>query len=69
MDDCETFRSWLDGAIAVAPRTSNDVPLIGADALDFKDASAATLIAVLADIIESACVHPAVVSKTHATAA
>ena len=50
MSDRQSFRAWLDQAIAEAPRTAGGIPLIGADVLDLKDAQAAPLIVALADI-------------------
>ena len=69
MSDSQSFRAWLDQAIAEAAHTTGGIPLIGADVLELKDAQAAPLIVVLADIIEASCVRPAAVSTTHATAA
>jgi hypothetical protein len=63
-----TFRAQLDQAIAEAP-CSGDIPMIGYDQLDLKDAQAAALISVLADIIEAVCVLPSAVPTTHAAAA
>lgn len=69
MSNRETFRAWLDQATAGADRAPGDIPLIGLDQLDLRDAQAVPLISALADIIEAACVLPAAVSTTHATAA
>jgi hypothetical protein len=64
-----SFRAWLDQVSAEAPRTATGIPLIGFDQLDLKDASAAPLISVLADIIQAACVQPTAVPMTHANVA
>jgi hypothetical protein len=69
MNDSRSFRTWLDQVIATAPHTANDIPLIGAESLDLKDAQATPLIVVLADIIEATCVRTAVVPTTHVVAA
>jgi hypothetical protein len=55
--------------LASAPRAANGIPLLGLDQLDLKDAQAAPLISVLADIIEALCVIPCAVPTTHASAA
>jgi hypothetical protein len=64
-----TFRTQLDTAIAQGQRTQIGIPLIEADKLDLKDAQAAPLIILLADIVEAACVRPSAVPMTHVNAA
>jgi hypothetical protein len=67
--DPQAFRAWLETAIGDDPRTPGDIPLIGVDQLHLRDAQAAPLIAVLADIILSTCVQATAVPTTHANAA
>lgn len=71
MDDPLQFRSWLGMSIDAAPSQHNSIPpLIGLDQLSLKDAQAAPLVALLADVIESTCVGASfVVPATHANAA
>jgi hypothetical protein len=69
MDTAVSFRTQLDRAVAVVPRTDTGIPLIGYDDLDLKDSQAVPLISALADIIEATCVLPTVVPMTHAAAA
>jgi hypothetical protein len=70
MSDAQTSRAWIDQVTTDTPRAACGIPLIGFDQLDLKDASAAPLISVLADIILSTCVTAsAVVPETHASAA
>jgi hypothetical protein len=64
-----SFREKLDQAITESQCTPNGIPLIGVAELDLKDAQAAPLIVLLADIVEAACVRPAAVPMTHAKAA
>ena len=59
----------LNQIIADAPYSINGIPLIDLDQLHLRDAQAAPLIAVLADIILSTCVQVAVVPETHVNAA
>jgi hypothetical protein len=53
------FRAQFDAALAEAQRL-NGVPILPADG----DASEAALVQVLADVIERACVAPAVVQSS-----
>jgi hypothetical protein len=50
-----TFRIWLDQAIADAARTPGGVPVLGS-ATDTPPANPDALIALLADIITASCV-------------
>jgi hypothetical protein len=56
MTNREAFRTWLDQAIAEAPRTEGGIPLLGADRTTPPDATA--LIHALADLIIATCVRP-----------
>jgi hypothetical protein len=56
-------------AVADAPYSINDIPLIDLDQLHLRDAQAAPLIAILADIILATCVQVAAVPTTHVNAA
>jgi hypothetical protein len=58
MPDPESFRAQLAAAVVTAPRTPNGIPLIGYNQLEIKDANAAPLISVLADIVLAACAQP-----------
>ena len=52
----EQFQAWVEQQTSEAPRTGNDIPLIGYDELDLQYAEGAALISALADIIEATCV-------------
>ena len=64
----DSFRIWLDQAIAEAPRSESGIPLIGAEALDLRDTQAAPLIVALADIVEALCVSAVPTTHTATTA-
>ncbi len=59
------FLNWLDAVISQATGTVHNIPLIDSEQLDLKEAQAAPLIVVLANIIEAECVMTCAEPTTH----